>query len=271
MISICAVIGLRNEAHYLPILLPILADEGIEVAVIDHDSTDGSRDLYSAYLGNPIISVESLHYEGVYSQSRQLEAKQNVYQKIKHDWVIHHDADEVFEDFRPNHTLRDAIQEADEGGFDALNFDEFVFLPKPDADFFNKNYYTGILQYYFFEPKKNRLNRAWRRDKIFNNLPSGGHNLSGENISFFPANHILRHYMVLSYEHAKQKYLNRHFSQQDLMRGWHHNRLNFTEDNLSIPLNSKYLFELQTYDSKEFRKDAPLSSHYWDWSRITRT
>ena len=270
MISICAVIGLRNEAHYLPILLPILADQGIEVAVIDHDSTDGSRDLYSAYWGNPIISVESLHYEGVYSQTRQLEAKQNIYQKIKHEWVIHHDADEVFENFRPNHTLRGAIQEADEGGFDALNFDEFVFLPKPDADFFNKNYYTGILQYYFFEPRKNRLNRAWRRGKIFNNVASGGHTLSGENISFFPVNHILRHYMVLSYEHAKHKYLNRHFSQQDLMRGWHHNRLNFTEDNLSIPSSSKYLFELQTYDSKGFRKDAPLSAHYWEWARLTR-
>jgi hypothetical protein len=131
MISICAVLGLRNEAHYLPILLPILANQGIEVAVIDHESTDGSRDLYSAYLGNPIISVESLRYEGVYSQTQQLEAKQNVYRRLKHDWVIHHDADEIFEDFRPNHTLRDAIQEADEGGFDALNFDEFAFLPKP--------------------------------------------------------------------------------------------------------------------------------------------
>lgn len=201
----------------------------------------------------------------MYSQTQQLEAKQKIYQKIKHDWVIHHDADEILEDFRPNHTLRDAIQEADEGGYNALNFDEFVFLPKPDADIFNNNYYTENLQYYFFEPHNNRLNRAWRRDKIFNNVLSGGHNLSGEDISFFPANHILRHYIVLSYEHAKLKYLHRSFSQQDLMKGWHWNRRNFTADNLTLPSNIKYLFQLQTYHSKEFRKDVPAAVHYWSW------
>lgn len=265
MLSICAVITARNEAHYLPILLPMLADQGIEVAMIDHGSTDESHDLYSAYFDNPIILVEDLQYEGVYSQSHQLAAKQGVYQKIKHDWVIHHDADEIFEDFRPNHTLRDAIQEADEGGFNALNFDEFVFLPEPNVEFSKRNYYEGILQYYFFEPLKNRLNRAWRRNIFFSNVSSGGHTLSGEGLTLFPANHIMRHYIVLGYEHAKRKYLNRKFGEQDLLRGWHFNRLNFTLDNLAIPLKSKYLCQLPTYDSKEFRKDLPASEHYWSW------
>jgi hypothetical protein len=256
---------LRNEAHYLRILLPILANQGIDVAIIDHDSTDGSWELYQFYWDNPVISIERLQYQGVYSQTEQLEAKQRVYQRIKHDWVIHHDADEILEDFRPGHTLRDAIEEAHGNGFNALNFDEFCFLPKPGDDFFNKDYHTGSLQYYFFEPLKNRLNRAWRRNSPFNNVLSGGHNLLGEGVSFSPVNHILRHYIVLSYEHAKRKYLNRKFGQQDLIRGWHTNRLNFTEDNLVLPMKSKYLCELSAYDSKDFRRDIPSPTHYWSW------
>jgi hypothetical protein len=64
--------------------------------------------------------------------------------------MIHHDADEILEYWRPGLTLRDTIQEADERGYNALNFDEFTFLHEPGLDYQGKNYYTGILRYYFF-------------------------------------------------------------------------------------------------------------------------
>jgi hypothetical protein len=243
----------------------MLAEQQIEVAILDNGSTDGSQEICSEHLDNPVVMIERIPYRGFFSLSDQLDAKHKLYNRIRHDWVIHHDADEVFEHFSSGLTLRDAIQEADESDCNALDFDEFVFLPEAEVDYFNANYYKDVLRYYFFQPEKNRLNRAWKRTMRLDNMPTGGHRLSGEDLSIFPTHHILRHYIVLSYEHAKQKYIHRSFDVQDLSRGWHGNRLNFTEGNLNIPRTSRFLFRLDSYNSKAFCKDEPTPDHYWDW------
>lgn len=264
-LSICAVIAARNDKQYLRILFPLLAEQDIDVVILDNESTDDSNNLYSMYMGKPIISVQNIPYKGVFSMSEILLAKQNLFKKIKHDWVIHHDADEIMEHYQPGKSLRTAIEEADEFGYTALNFDEFVFLPEPYADYSTKDYFKQLLQYYFFEPQKNRLNRAWKRTSQLSNKQSGGHRLSGDSLLIAPSNHILRHYIVLSAKHALEKYLNRSFDSQDLAKGWHGNRVNFTKNNLLLPVKSDYLFRLKTYDSKGFFRTNPANKHFWEW------
>ncbi|MCX6080228.1 MAG: hypothetical protein NTW32_11900 [Chloroflexi bacterium] len=266
MISICAVIAVRNEQKYLEILLPILANQNIDVVIIDNDSNDDSQILFDEFAGKPIIAVEHLPYHGYFSLVEQLEIKQRVYNTISHDWVIHHDADEILESCKPGFSLREAIQEASDHKYDVINFDEFVFLPEPG--FNSGNYYSNMLQYYFFEPQKNRLNRAWRRNKFLNNLQSGGHQLfSDQEIAIFPVNHILRHYIVLSYQHALNKYLDRTFDPKEIAKGWHSNRLNFNENNLRIPSESEFIFHLDSFDSKNFCRNNPTNKHFWDWGK----
>ncbi len=265
MLSICAVIAARNEAQYLHLLLPMLASQGIDVAILDNGSSDGSHDLYSAYMKHPVILVEQLPYHGHFSLTEQLETKQVIHKKINHDWVIHLDADEVLEHVQPGLSLRDAIREADELGYNALNFEEFVFLPEPQADYFGKNYYDGMMQYYFFEFAKNRRNLAWQRNMPFENILSAGHTLSGDGLAISPVKHVLRHYIVLSQEHARCKYLNLIFDDSDLRKGWFTNRLGFTMENLILPYNNPCLFRLSGYDSKDFRRDRPVNKHYWEW------
>ena len=58
-LSICAIIAVRNELRYLRRLLPLLAVQEVEVAMIDNESTDGSRELYADFMGKPIISFRS--------------------------------------------------------------------------------------------------------------------------------------------------------------------------------------------------------------------
>jgi glycosyltransferase involved in cell wall biosynthesis len=265
MLSICAVIAVRNEAQYLRILLPLLASQGIDVVIVDNESTDSSQQLFSEYDKKPILRVERLAFRGFFSLREQLEAKQKVFASLKHDWVIHHDADEVMENNMPGLTLRDAIQEAHDNGYNALNFDEFVFLPPPESNFFNKNYYENILRYYFFEPYTNRLNRAWKRTSNLNNVAMAGHKLTGPDIYVFPVNHILRHYIVLGYEHAKQKYLSRTFSAEEVSREWHKKRLSVDQENLKLPTANSQLFMLDDWDSKRFQRNYPTSKHYWEW------
>ena len=264
-LSICSIIAVRNEFQYLNILLPLLAEQRIDVAIIDNESTDGSHELYSDFMGKPIIAVETLPYRGFFSLSEQLLAKQELCKKVNHDWIIHQDADEIMEHYKPGLTLRDAIQEANEAGYNILNFDEFTFLPEPNSDYSNRDYYTELLRYYFFEPQKNRLNRACKRTSQLSNTTSGGHRLQGNILSIAPTNHILRHYIVLSEYHAKEKYLSRLFEDIDLAKGWHGNRLNFTENNLLLPDKSNLLFRLKRCDSKNFCRAMPTSMHFWEW------
>jgi len=268
VLSICAVITARNEAHYLRVLLPLLARQGIDVIVIDNESTDDSNDVYARFQGNPLVHVERIPFRGNYSLLQLLETRQAVYDRIDYDWIIHQDADEIMEHARPGRTLRDAVQEADDDGYNVLNFDEFVFLPEPDADYSNKNYYKELLRYYFFEPGPNRLNRAWKQGLGFSNIAFGGHCLSGDQQLVSPNSLVLRHYIVLSYEYAKRKYLQRIYGEQEKGRGWHGNKLHFTEANLKIPQSGRFLFELDSFDSKGFRKDVAAPKHYWEWETL---
>lgn len=183
-ISICAVIAVRNGAKYLKVLLPFLAQQDIDVAIIDNESTDNSYELYSQFKNKPIIIVETLPYKGFFSLSQQLISKQMLYKKLHHDWIIHHDVDEIMEHNKPGLTLRDAIEQADKAGYNAINFDEFVFLPEPNSDYSQSNYHTELLRYYFFEPVKNRLNRSF--DKV--DLSNGWH---GNRLNFNESNLLL--------------------------------------------------------------------------------
>jgi hypothetical protein len=268
-VSICAVIAVRNEENYLRVLLPILASQKIDVAIIDNESTDGSLELFNSYANAPIILLETLPYKGYFSLTEQLTAKAKVCSKINHDWVVHLDADEILDHREPGLTLRDAIEEADAAGYNALNFEEFVFLPEAGSDYSNKNYYLEMLTYYYFlYMDNNRHQRVWKREFLFDNITSGGHLLSGAKLFVSPVSHLLKHYIVLSYEHALKKYLNRTFDKNEVERNWHFNRLNFTEENLKIPSASKYLFRLNTFDSKDFNKSAPADKHFWEWENI---
>ena len=264
MLSICAVLVARNEADYLKVLLPLLASQNIDVAIIDNESTDNSVSLYTQLSPDPVIMIEFLPYRGFVSLWDQLEARRKIYTTLKHDWLILHSPDEVLEHRLRGRSLRDAIEEADAEGYNGLNFDEFVFLPEPEQDLRGKDYCSDILRYYFFEPYKNRLNRAWKNGLGFEDQ-SGGHRLSGGQLRISPISHVLRHYIVLGYEHALAKYLNRKFDEVDLKLGWHDNRRNFTRANLTIPAKNEFLQCLGSSDSKSFCKDHPSGKHYWEW------
>ncbi|SMF97774.1 Glycosyltransferase involved in cell wall bisynthesis [Methylomagnum ishizawai] len=266
-LSICAVLAVRNELPYLRVLLPFLAAQGIEVAILDNGSTDGSQALYAAYAGDPVISVGTLPYRGYFSLSEQLAAKRALLATLHHDWRVHHDADEIMEHRGPGQTLRDAIEEADAQGYNALNFEEFVFLPDAGTDLSGMDYYRTALRYYFLEPRKGkpRLNRAWKRGLEAANLATGGHRLEGGDVALSPANHILRHYIVLGEDHARRKYVNRVFDAQEVRRGWHGKRMNIPADRLALPESGEWLFRLERFDSKDFRRDRPATDNFWHW------
>jgi len=266
-LSICAIIAVRNEADYLQYLLPRLAAQEIDVALIDNASSDATPALLEAYHRVPIVSVTPLPYPGYFSLTRQLEAKQALQRQIQHDWIIHQDADELLEAAAGNQNLRQVIEGADAAGYTVVNFDEFCFLPEPGADYAGRDYRSQMTRYYFFEPYPNRLNRAWKRCCGLDNRSSGGHLLVGDAKRVFPENQQLRHYIVLSQEHAIAKYGARRFDREDLARGFHRNRLGLTTEMLRLPPVNHRNLQVHDRDTQQLSTTLPTPLHYWQWER----
>lgn len=261
---IFAIVCARNELPYLQHVLPYLESEGIEVALIDNGSTDGTIEAVRSGLFPNVVHVEPFPYEGSFDLSRQLAIKSELAANLSADWLIHQDADEILHAPANWGGLRRHIEIADSRGFNVVNFNELVMLPATagSEDFINNNNY-----YYFFEPRPLRLMRAWKKAANLTSKASGGHILNGEDVYVYPERMILKHFIVRSQDHAYRKYLNRTFSPADLARGWHRNRLGFTRENLFIPSSGIHLHHLSDPKGMPAKLPRPVARHFWDWPR----
>lgn len=264
-IGICAILTVRNEANYLARLLPGLQSQQIDVAVIDHESDDGTPDVLDRYRGSPVISVETLPYLGFFSLSQQLESKRAVIEGLQHDWLVHLDADEILEHREPGRTLRDAIEEAHGFGCNAINFEEFTFIPEPDADYAGRDYVADMRRYYFFQIRKNWLHRAWKRNPALDTVSGAGHVLKGEGIRLSPYTHVLRHYIGLSQDHIWQKYLGRVFDPSEVAQGWHRDRGQLTREALRLPWHGPHLQHLDPGPNACLCRASAAAAHFWHW------
>ena len=263
MSSLCAIICVRNEAGYLPALLEHLSAEGVEAAFIDNGSDDGTEEIIRAALGHGVCRIASLPYDGSFNLTAQLEAKAVMAQELPHAWLLHQDADEILQHNVPGKRLTDLVEDAEADGANAINFDEFVFLP-PEAE--PKRPHREWTGYYFFEPHPMRLMRLWQRDCNLDNLRHAGHKLEGD-LRLLEGNHILRHYIGLSAAHLTNKYVGRKFAQQDQEKGWHRNRLDLAEAMLNperVPASC--LLHLADFKSRDFVRTNPWYLHYWQRS-----
>ncbi len=261
-VSICAIVATHNASQYLRTLLSVLHAQSIDVVILDNESTDDTRFILREFRNGPVIDVITLPFKGYFSLTDQLRKKHEIIKQLPHQWVVHHDVDEIIEG-RDGQSLRNLIESVNQTEHNVINFDEMVFLP--DSDHPQKSNYLAFQRYYFFQPHENRLNRAYRRDSNLENLTMAGHKLKGENISIFPTNQTLRHYIVLNERHAREKYIRRIHDPMDIQKGWHKNRLNLTEDRLSIPESSPYLKKASTEYPQVLSRETPVKKHFWDW------
>jgi glycosyltransferase involved in cell wall biosynthesis len=260
-IRIVALLTCRNESLYLGRCLQHLYEQGIETCFIDNESTDNSLEIAKSFSKKGVFRIENQPYSGYFDLVEQLKLKEKLVSDIDADWFIHHDADEIREAPLPFKTLRQGILDADKKGYNAINFDEFVFLPTSGHDSFEGcDYVNEMLYYYFFEPIKDRRMNAWKKVASPIDLVSwGGHKIHFEGIKIYPENFILRHYIVLSKDHAIRKYYSdRVFSQDEIKdRGWHGARANFLPEKLIFP--SKDL--LKTLKKGEWDKSDIWKKH----------
>jgi glycosyltransferase involved in cell wall biosynthesis len=262
---IVAILAIRNEEGYLPNCLTYLMRNGISFAVIDNGSTDSSQSIvHRNEFRSGLVKYELLPFCGDFDWEAILAAKARVAETLDADWVIHHDCDEMMHSYREAETLADSIKRLDQAGYNAVNFDEFVFLPVDSAFVPESAGFPDIRSYYFYQPRNFRLARAWKPEAKLSNLASGGHRLTGENLRLAPESLALRHYLFRDQPHAFEKYTSRSFKPAEIERGWHRNRHNKPREQFKFPAHGQ-LEWLDSAQSRQLSRSRPRGAHFWEW------
>jgi glycosyltransferase involved in cell wall biosynthesis len=236
-LRVVAILATRNEEIFIQRCLEHLTLQGVDVYLLDNESTDKTVEIAEKFINKGIIGIEKFSFTGKFNLTKQLELKEKITQSIDADWFIHHDADEIR--FAPQEykSLQEGITDVDDKGFNAINFDEFVFLPTSRDESFEETDYVNQMQYYYyFSPKKFRRVNAWKNgENKIDLISSGGHHVNFKGIKIYEKNFIMRHYIFLSYAHACNKYGLRTHEKSELKRGWHIERDGFSPDKVLLP------------------------------------
>ena len=158
---------------------------------------------------------------------------------------MHNDADEIRHAPRRFANLREGIAEWDRQGYNAIEFNEFIFLPTSDGERWERrDFVAGMRHYYFFKPQPlHRLN-AWKNTGVSVDLHTHfGHRAEFEGRRVAPEPFIMRHYIVLSRAHALAKYCARVHSETEIRTfGWNDERVGFRPEKLKFPPKEQLKF-----------------------------
>ncbi len=261
---VVALLTARNEELYLDRCIRHLISQEVHVCIIDNDSTDRTVEIARSFLGKGVIAVEGYPYPGFFDLRGILKNEEKLSYEMDADWFMHYDADEIREAPRQYNTLKEAIYDVDRAGFNAINFEEFVFVPTDENESFeNKDYVKEMKYYYFFQPVPNREIKAWKKTKPINLADSGGHSVAFANRRIFHQNFVLRHYLTLSKKHLVAKYVGRIFSPEELRDGWHRKRAKLTPEDIRFPDEC----ELCRYnDDRIWDVTSPWERHFFNKS-----
>jgi glycosyltransferase involved in cell wall biosynthesis len=236
--QVVAILATYNEERFIAGCIEHLREQGVGVYLIDNESTDATLEIAERYVGNGVIGLESLPHAGASDLHARLARKEELAQSLDADWLMHVDADEFHVATRPGRSLVQAFREADEAGFNAVNFLEFTFVPtleQPDHD--HPHFARTMSSYYFLLPAyPHRLN-AWRRqEQRVDLLSSAGHLVRFDGLRMAPHDLVMRHYLFLSVAHAAEKYVySGGFARTGLERGWHGWRAELRPELVELP------------------------------------
>lgn len=258
---VIALLATYNEARFIAGSIEHLVGQGVAVYLIDNCSTDATVSIAERYLGRGVMAIESFPRSGLFSLAGLLRRKEELALDADAHWFLHVDADEIRLPSRPDRTLVEAFAEVERQGYNAVNFQEFTFVPtieSPDHD--HPHFVQTMRRYYPFLPTfPHRLN-AWKRQPERVDLASeAGHRVRFPGLRMYPESFLLRHYQFLSVEHAMEKYANRRHDPAALARGWHGWRECFEAGAITLPSQA----ELRTYvGDGHLDASQPRTKHY---------
>lgn len=239
---IVAILASYNEELFIQTCLDHFISQGVEVYLIDNDSTDRTVELAHGYLGRGLIKIETHPRQGMYSWQPLLRRKEEVADELKADWYIHADPDEIRLPPDSQTTLAKALEDVDRADYNAVNFRTFLFLPTVESPDHEHAHFQRTMRWYrYMEPAYPFQVKAWKRQGRIAHRPSvelaasGGHHVNFDGLKLCPVDFKMRHYPVLSLSHAVRKYVEKTFDPAEVEMGWHGWKAKARAHNLRLP------------------------------------
>lgn len=259
-VRVLALVTTFNEQRFIGPFIEHLAEQGVAVYLIDNESTDATVEIAERYRGRGLAGIETFLRHDVYDLRSLLERKVALAATLDGDWFLHVDPDE----FRlpPHHgsTLASALAGVDRQGYNAVNFQEFTFVPTLEApDHDHPGFRETMRLYYPFLPRFPHQLKAWKRQETAVDLvSSGGHVVDFPGVRMYPESFPMRHYQFLSVEHAIRKYVERVYHPAAVEKGWHGARATIRAEEIALVSET----ELRAYEGDD-RLDAsdPRTEH----------
>jgi glycosyltransferase involved in cell wall biosynthesis len=259
---VVAILATYNEERFIAACLENHFRQGIQVYLIDNDSTDQTVAIARRYLSRGLLGVETFPRDGIYRWSSILRRKEQLAATLEADWFMHVDADEIYPSPRAETSLAEILAEVDGQGYNAVNFVQCTFVPTIEAPEHDHPRFVETMRWYYpFMPAFPHLIRAWKRQPVPVDLArSGGHLVSFPGRHLCPQTFPMRHYHFLSVEHAIHKYALKEYDPEEVQNGWHTWRAKLRPDMIKLPSQA----ELNRYISDD-QLDAsnPRACHYF--------
>jgi hypothetical protein len=257
---VIALLATYNEERFIASCLEHLIQGGVEVFLIDNESSDGTVEIARGYLGNGLVGIENFPRSGTYRWRPLLQRKSELAMTLGADWFLHVDADEMRLTPSASTTLAEALLDVDRQGYNAVNFQEFTFVPtreNPDHD--HPEFERTMRWYYPYLPGELHQLKAWKRTGGPVELAaSGGHEANFAGRRVYPAPFPMRHYLFLSVPHAVRKFVARHYDPDEVAAGLHVARARLRPEDISLQPQS----ELREYVSDaDLNASSPRTSH----------
>jgi Glycosyl transferase family 2 len=227
---VVALVAAYNEADVIGQVVGALIDQGVQVHLLDDDSTDATIATVEPYLGRGVIGIERLadtlgpREPGRFEWERILRRKAELARTLDADWFIHHDADEFRESPWADVPLHQALARVDALGYNAVDFASFDFWPVDDS-FRPGDDVRRAFRFCSPQAAYDRLQvRCWKQAEDVDLASSGGHDVAFEGRRVFPLRFILRHYPIRGRAHGERKVLRERqprFLEGERARGWH--------------------------------------------------
>lgn len=222
--NVVALITVRNEERLIRACLDHLVCEGINFFIINDRCTDETMKIVDTFSSRGLAGVADMSDKDVYfNLSRTLEFKVDISRTVAADWFIHADADEFRTSNRAGESLVDAVTRIDREGFNAINFQEFTFIPtREQPEHIPAHFQLTMRRYYPFLPQPlHRLN-AWKNTgQDFDLVSNAGHRIQFTGQKVYHESLHLRHYLYISRDHFIAKYKHRMHQGQELEKSWH--------------------------------------------------
>lgn len=260
---VLALIAAYNEERFIGGCLEHLFANGVEAYLCDNESTDRTVEIAKSYLGRGLRGIESIPRDGTYRWSAILARKEELAKELSADWFLHLDPDEIPQPSRPGQTLAEAIAAADAAGYNAVEFDELAFVAtreSPDHD--HPDFRRTMRWYYPFAPQPLHRVIAWKSQGDVDLVSSGGHQARFRGRRISPERLFLRHYLILSHEHALRKYVQRTYDAAEVRKGWHGWRARVTEEDVTLPSEVELRF---TAHEGDLDASSPRRRHWIEW------